>query len=162
MYWAKSIPLFAALTMTQAIAAAYKCQTKNGQTLYSDRPCPGGQAMHFDPAPPVPQQPPSRLVIIDKSNHSPHRYSGQQLAKWRASARALAGRNAAIRAEIAGLQQRKEQELTNAALTHPKRMSAINLYWDGRIDALEREYDRNLNQINRLYDEAPHRARKNS
>ncbi len=95
--------------------------------------------MHFDPAPPVPQPEPRRLVIIDKSSSSPHRYSGQQLAKWRASARALASRNAAIRAEIAGLQQRKEQELANASLTHPKRMAAINLYWNGRIDALERE-----------------------
>ena len=134
-----------------AISDAYKCH-ENGQTLYSDRPCPGGQAMHFDPAPPVPQPEPHRLVIIDKSSSSPHRYSGQQLAKWRASARALESRNAAIRAEIAGLQQRKEQELANASLTRPGRMTAINLYWNGRIDAMEREYDRNLNQINRLED----------
>jgi len=84
-----------------------------------------------------------RLVIIDKSSPSPHRYSKQQLAKWRASARVLASRNAAIRAEIAGLQQRKEQELASVSLTHPERM-----------DALEREYDRNLNQLNRLQDRA--------
>jgi len=93
-------------------------------------------------------------VIIDKSSPSPHRYSKQQLAKWRASARVLASRNAAIRAEIAGLQQRKEQELASVSLTHPERMVAINLYWNSRIDALEREYDRNLNQLNRLQDRA--------
>ena len=139
------------LVQQPALSAAYKCDTTSG-IEYSDRPCPGGQQMRFDPAPPVPQPEPRRLVIIDKSSHETYRYSKRQRARLWASARALKRRNTAIRAEIAGLQQRKEQELANASLTHPERMAAINLYWNGRIDALEREYDRNLNQINRLED----------
>ncbi|WP_456447581.1 hypothetical protein [Thiolapillus sp.] len=138
------------LVSQTASAAAYKCETPKG-IEYSDRLCPGAREMHFAPAPPLPQPQPRRLTIIDNSRPH-HHYDNNRRAALRASARKLEQQNARLRQQVNRLRQRKEQELANAALTHPERMAAINLYWNGKIDALEREYDRNPNQINRLQD----------
>ena len=59
-----------------------------------------------------------------------------------------------LRSRINALQRRKEQELQHQALGEPERLTAINLYWNSKIQTLELEYDHNLQQIYRLQDMA--------
>ncbi len=66
----------------------------------------------------------------------------------------LKQQNTLLRSRIHALQQQKERELQYQALGDPQRLTAINLYWNSKIDAMEREYDRNLQQIYRLEDMA--------
>ena len=75
------------------------------------------------------------------------------MRKMRAAIRNVEKRNLAQRDSIRALEKQKESELRNAALgnreTRYQQMTTINLYWNSRIDALQREYDRNLHQIER-------------
>lgn len=130
-------------------AAAYKCQI-NGEIGYSDRPCPGGKEIQLDPAPVAPLSQPSRLIIKYQDSGSSRQYDLKALDRRYEISRQLDKRNSALTRLIIDARQHKEQELKNAAISHPERMSAINLYWDGKIHALEREYDINLMKLNQL------------
>ena len=136
-----------------AQAAVYKCQ-RDGQVLYADRPCPEGIEIQTDPAPPRPEHQPHRLVIEHKYTAQGPRYNSHQRSRLYATVQKLKQQNTLLRSRIHALQQQKERELQHQALGDPQRLTTINLYWNSKIDAMEREYDRNLQQIYRLEDMA--------
>jgi len=131
----------------------YKCQ-RDGQILYADRPCPKGIEMRTSPAPPRLDRQPHRLVIEHEHTAQDPRYNSRQRSRLYTTVQKLRQQNTLLRSRIHALQQQKERELQYQALGAPERLTAINLYWNGKIDALEREYDRNLQQIYRLKDMA--------
>ncbi|WP_457665836.1 hypothetical protein [Thiolapillus sp.] len=110
--------------------------------------------MQFAPAPPRTEPMPHRLVIEYKETPRESHYNHRQRNHLYSAIRKLDQQNAMLRSRISALQQRKELELQHQALGEPKRLTAINLYWNGKIETLEREYDRNLQQIYRLQDMA--------
>ncbi|WP_419613659.1 hypothetical protein, partial [Thiolapillus sp.] len=130
-----------------------KCQ-RDGQVLYADRPCPEGIEMRTDPAPPRPERQPHRLVIEHKHTTQGPRYNSHQRSRLYATVQKLKQQSTLLRSRIHALQQQKERELQHQALGDPQRLTTINLYWNSKIDAMEREYDRNLQQIYRLEDMA--------
>ena len=138
------------LLSQQAIAAAYKC-TQAGRTVYSGRPCPGGIEIQLAPAPPPsPVKLPGRLKIIYQDSNSGYRYNKRQRDRLCTSVRKLEQRNSQLLKQIRQVNRRRELELRNAVISDHNAMAAIDLYWQGKTDALQREYNHNQGQINRL------------
>ncbi len=140
-------------TTVTASAGAFKCMT-NGQIEYSDKPCPGAVEIAFSPTPAIPAKPKRRLIIEHVETQPGYRYNAQQRNRLYHAANDLEQQNADLRHAISQLQAQRERELRNAAISDRDAMAAINLYWQGKTDALQREYDRNQGQINRLRDMA--------
>ena len=144
------LPVIVFLLAHPASAAVYKCVIE-GAIEYSDKPCSGAVEMPLAPAPPVPVTPPRRLIIEPAMPPANGRNSSRQMRKMHAAIRKVEKRNVALRDSIRSMEKQKERELRNAALgnreTRYQQMTTINLYWNSRIEALEREYDRNLRKI---------------
>lgn len=83
-----------------------------------------------------------------------HRYNKAQRDRLYAASSKLKQRNKQLLMQIQQISQQRERELRNAAVSDRDAMAAINLYWQGKADKLQRQYDRNLTQINRLLDMA--------
>ena len=143
----KEILGIAALVLSSTVSAdAWRCG-QGGQVEYTDQPCQGGEVVELEPVPPPPKHTPSRLVIEYRASGNAERSQSKRSAR---AIRELTRENARLKEEIGRLWSRKEAELRNAAITDPERMAAINLYWQARIDSLERQIDRNLAKINAL------------
>jgi len=150
----KNALLIAALISCHlAHAGTYRCE-RNGQTEYTDRPCGGGAEVRLSPAPPIPKPETRRLRIIYDSDAPQHRYNKAQRDRLYAASSKLKQRNKQLLMQIQQISQQRERELRNAAVSDRDAMAAINLYWQGKADKLQRQYDRNLTQINRLLDMA--------
>ncbi len=152
---------FTAVTLSillcqQAIAGAYKCN-RGGQILYSDQPCPGGIEIRLDQAPPPPPRQPDRLEIIYQNNAPGYRYNRKQRDRLYKTTRQLEQYNRQLLQQIRKIEQRREQELRKAAISNRDAMTTINLYWQRKTDALQREFQHNQVQINRLRDMASRR-----
>ena len=128
------------------VTAAWKCD-HGGVVEYTDQPCQDGDVVELEPAPPTKTRTPSRLVIEYQDVSQAKRGRSKQSEQ---AFRRLVRENAMLRKEISRLWEHKELELRNAAITDPNRMAAINLYWQSRIDALERQIDRNLSVMNAI------------
>jgi len=146
------LPVMVFLLAHPASAAVYK-RVIEGTIEHSDKPCSGAVVITLAPAPPVPVTPPRRLIVEPKVPSDDGRNNTRQMRKMCAAIRNVEKHNLALRDSIRALEKQKESELRNAALgnreTRYQQMTTINLYWNSRIDALQREYDRNLHQIER-------------
>lgn len=151
--------VLATLLVSAAEAKVFKCPLPGGSIAYSDRACPGGMKMTLDKAPPLPAAQPRRLVIEHQDSAPAYRYDRKLRNRLYAAANRLEQRNRALREQIDRMRSQHEQELANATMG-PRRyqqLSAINLYWQGRMSGIETEYDRNLAEIRRLKDMAARR-----